>query len=385
MSFERFFDEFHIFSTLRRTRFLQYCLRSHAERRSVPSRCSSSRSFRAAHTEKSGHYFYDDPGLAVGVMSLGMFAVFYAFLGLLFGVEALPISNSGVVDIHAFRESSEQPQQPQQPQQQSINQSIHQTNKQTKQVCIVLCLFRDQQWMSSAGSPRELLGDVMSGGCARCFGTSSRPSAWPWQLLSTTVLVRRRRWRCSRTAPHGDRRTPPGPGRRWSTRRTTAHGHRRLHLRGRGRASSRSRGTPQGGDLPTSSLAGASGESIDASSVRYLFAAARLDQSRQRVQQLRERDQEWDNRPTRRSKKRKKNKLPRGRFSRGLVHGNHGRYGPGLQSHVVVSGSGICKTGFATLPRAVFLFVVVRPRCSTSWPVRIRSTVTCFSCASWFY
>ena len=46
--------------------------------------------------------------------------------------------------------------------------------------------------------------------------------AWPWQLLSTTVLVRRRRWRCSRTAPHGDRRPPPGPGRRWSTRRTTA-------------------------------------------------------------------------------------------------------------------------------------------------------------------
>ena len=62
--------------------------------------------------------------------------------------------------------------------------------------------------MSSAGSPRELLGVGESGGCARCFGTKSRPSAWPWQLLSTTVLVRRRRWRCSRTAPHGteDRR-----------------------------------------------------------------------------------------------------------------------------------------------------------------------------------
>ena len=82
----------------------------------------------------------------------------------------------------------------------------------------------------------------MSGGCARCFGTSSRPSAWPWQLLSTTVLVRRKRWRCSRTAPHGDRRPPPGPGRRWSTRRTTAHGHRRLHLRGCGRAVSLSPG-----------------------------------------------------------------------------------------------------------------------------------------------
>ena len=32
--------------------------------------------FRAADTEKSGHYFYDDPGLAMGVMSLGIFAVF---------------------------------------------------------------------------------------------------------------------------------------------------------------------------------------------------------------------------------------------------------------------------------------------------------------------
>ena len=32
--------------------------------------------FRAAHTEKSGYYFYDDPWLAVGVMILGIFAVF---------------------------------------------------------------------------------------------------------------------------------------------------------------------------------------------------------------------------------------------------------------------------------------------------------------------
>ena len=45
-------------------------------------------------------------------------------------------------------------------------------------------------WLSSAGSPRELLGDDVSGGCARCCGTNSRPSAWPWHLLSTTVLVR---------------------------------------------------------------------------------------------------------------------------------------------------------------------------------------------------
>ena len=50
-----------------------------------------------------------------------------------------------------------------------------------------------------------------------------------------------------------------------------------------------------GEDLPTLSLpvlAGASGESFDASSVRYLSAAARLDQNRQRVQQWREKDQE---------------------------------------------------------------------------------------------
>ena len=32
--------------------------------------------FRAAHTEKSGHYFYDDPWLAVGVTMLGIFAAF---------------------------------------------------------------------------------------------------------------------------------------------------------------------------------------------------------------------------------------------------------------------------------------------------------------------
>ena len=84
---------------------------------------------------------------------------------------------------------------------------------------------------------------------------SSRPSAWPWQLLSTTVLVRRKRWRCSRTAPHDDRRPAPEPGRWRSKLRTTANGHRRLLYRERGQASSRSLGrrgvtaacgTPQG-------------------------------------------------------------------------------------------------------------------------------------------
>ena len=34
VSFERFLDEFHTFCVLRRTRILQYCLHSHAERRS---------------------------------------------------------------------------------------------------------------------------------------------------------------------------------------------------------------------------------------------------------------------------------------------------------------------------------------------------------------
>ena len=75
-----------------------------------------------------------------------------------------------------------------------------------------------------------------------------------------------------------------------------------------------------GDNLPTLALpvlAGSAGEAVDASSLRYLSAAARLDQSRQRAQQLREEVQAWDHRPTRRKKKRKKKKLPRGRFSRG--------------------------------------------------------------------
>ena len=42
--------------------------------------------------------------------------------------------------------------------------------------------------MSQGGSPRALLSEEDSGGCVRCSGTNSRPSAWPWQLLSTTVL-----------------------------------------------------------------------------------------------------------------------------------------------------------------------------------------------------
>ena len=98
-------------------------------------------------------------------------------------------------------------------------------------------------WLNQAGTSRALepIGDDASGGCARCFGTRSRLSAWPWQLLPTTVLVRRRRCRC-RTAPHGDRRPPPGPGRWRSKLRTPACGHRRLLHRECGRASLRSPG-----------------------------------------------------------------------------------------------------------------------------------------------
>ena len=73
-----------------------------------------------------------------------------------------------------------------------------------------------------------------------------------------------------------------------------------------------------GDNLPTlalPALARSAGDAVDASSLRYLSAAARVDQSRQRAEQLREEEQAWDNRPTRRKKKKKK--LPRGRFSRG--------------------------------------------------------------------
>ena len=73
-----------------------------------------------------------------------------------------------------------------------------------------------------------------------------------------------------------------------------------------------------GDNLPTLALpvlAGSASEAVDASSLLYLSAAARLDQSRQRLQQLREEQQAWDNRPSRRKEKRKKKKLPRGRFS----------------------------------------------------------------------
>ena len=169
--------------------------------------------------------------------------------------------------------------------------------------------------MSSAGSPRELLGGEDSGGCVRCSGTNSRPSAWPWQLLSTTVLVRRRRWRCSRTAPHGDRRPPPGPGRRWCTTRTTPYGDRRHHLRGCGPAVSLTRGrrgatapcgAPQGKLLSSLApmLADTAAEAVDARTVRYLLITAGLEEARLALEVSRG--------SKRKRKKRRKRKLPKG-------------------------------------------------------------------------
>ena len=77
VSFERFFDEFHTFSMLRRTRILQYL--------SPFSR----RKFTVFFTLwKSGHHFNDDPWLTVGVTILGIFAAFLQHLfGLFFGIE----------------------------------------------------------------------------------------------------------------------------------------------------------------------------------------------------------------------------------------------------------------------------------------------------------
>ena len=54
----------------------------------------------------------------------------------------------------------------------------------------------------------ESHGDAESGGCARCFVTSSNPSAFPWQRCCTI-----RTTRCTpSTALHGARTQPPGPG-----------------------------------------------------------------------------------------------------------------------------------------------------------------------------
>ena len=44
----------------------------------------------------------------------GFLTYFYGFFGLLFGVEALPINDCGVVDIHTLIAASEQQQQQQQ-------------------------------------------------------------------------------------------------------------------------------------------------------------------------------------------------------------------------------------------------------------------------------
>ena len=96
------------------------------------------------------------------------------------------------------------PQPPQPPQEHEHSRSLTAVGRQVCELWCFLCVAIS--WLIPAGSPRELLGDDESGGCARCFGMSSRPSAWLWQLHSTTVLVRwRNRWSCSSTPPYGDR------------------------------------------------------------------------------------------------------------------------------------------------------------------------------------
>ena len=73
--------------------------------------------------------------------------------------------------------------------------------------------------MSSACGQSELL----SGGCVRCSGTNSSPSAWPCQRCCTTRTAG-----CTpRMALHGARAQPPRPGLR-SARRTPRHGARSL-------------------------------------------------------------------------------------------------------------------------------------------------------------
>ena len=86
-------------------------------------------------------------------------------------------------------------------------------------------------------------------------------------------------------------------GRRWSTQRTAAHGHRRLHERPGPQRSDRSLRRSAGDSHPTLGLpvlAEVSRDAVDASTLRFLIAAARLAQRQQRLQQLREEDQKFD-------------------------------------------------------------------------------------------
>ena len=85
-------------------------------------------------------------------------------------------------------------------------------------------VLRDQLWKSLAGDHRLVvsLDDVVRGGCVRCSGTNSRPSAWLWQQRCTTRVAR-----CTLIAAlHGARRQTPGQERRGTRRITTRQGDR---------------------------------------------------------------------------------------------------------------------------------------------------------------
>ena len=168
--------------------------------------------------------------------------------------------------------------------------------------------------------PLALRSGGGSDGCARGFDTSGRPSHWSSPRLCITAVM----WGLGRTPAYGHRRRRAQAHETHSVLRGPKQpppGERPGILAQPGpQRSDRSRRHSSGDNLPTLALpvlAVSAGEAVDAFSLRYLSAAARLDQSRQRLQQLREEEQEWENRPTRRKKKRKKKKLPRGRVSRG--------------------------------------------------------------------
>ena len=184
---------------------------------------------------------------------------------------------------------------------------------------------------------------------------ASAPSAWPWQLLSTTLLVRRRRWRCNRTATGTeDRRQGQGGGGARDALRFTGTEYSTSGEDARPQRSDRSRRHSSGECLPTLGLpvlAGASGEQVDAFTLRYLLAHA-IEMRKVLEEQERRKEEEQkkaarssaSSAPKRTRKKRRKRRLPRVVRIR--------RCGRGLRSRSSLSGA-----------------------CSASWPVCARRTV----------